>query len=116
MQEIRGFIFTSWPVPLKDVNIKMVKTNGKSSKSWDHWASDILFDKGMSRIEFTLTDIHDDRTLVPCFVLRTVPRQPPLLALKGKITRFGQGVGGFIIAGASFCGAFVALDLIFNFV
>ena len=116
MQEIRAFIFSSWPVPLTDVDIKMVETNGMSSKSWDHWASDVLFDKDMIMIEFTLKDLHGHITRVPCFVLREVPRMPPFLAFKAKVSRFGKGVGGLFLGLGFFCGAFVLLDLIFNFV
>ena len=114
MQHIRAFLFCSWPIPLKKVDIKITRSDGRSTNSWDHWASDILFDKDTKRIEFTLTDVNKRVTHVPCFVLPELPRKPLGLAIKDKITVFVKSVGVWTALVAGLCGTFVALDLIFN--
>ena len=108
MQHIRAFLFCSWPIPLKKVDIKITRSDGRSSNSWDHWASDILFDKDTKRIEFTMTDVNKKVTHVPCFVLSELPRKPYGVDIKDKEERFL-----FFIAGAAtlavLCGTFFGL-------
>ena len=114
MRHVQAFIFCSWPIPLKNVDIKITRSDGSSSNSWDHWASDILFDKDTKRIEFTLTDVNRRVTHVPCFVLSELPRKPLGLAIKDKITNFVKSVGMWTIVFAGLFGSFVALDLVFE--
>ena len=114
MRHVQAFIFCSWPIPLKNVDIKITRSDGSSSNSWDHWASDILFDKRTERIDLTLLDVTNRKTRVPCFVLRKLPHKPPLLAIKDKITNFVKSVGMWTIVFAGLFGSFVALDLVFE--
>ena len=108
MRHVRAFLFSSWPIPLLYVDIKITRSDGRSSNSWDHWASDILFDKDTKRIEFTMTDVHKKVTHVPCFVLSELPRKPYGVDIKDKEERFK-----FFIAGAAtlavLCGTFFGL-------
>ena len=114
MKHVRAFIFCSWPIPLKKVDIKITRSDGRSSTSWDHWASDILFDKDTKRIEFTLTDRNRKVTRVPCFVLSDLPHKPLGLAIKDKITASAKAVGIWAALFAGLCGTCVALDLMFD--
>ena len=108
MRHVRAFLFCSWPIPLLYVDIKITRSDGRSSNSWDHWASDILFDKDTKRIEFTMTDVNKKVTHVPCFVLSELPRKPYGVDKKDKEERFI-----FFIAGAAtlavLCGTFFGL-------
>ena len=69
MRHVQAFIFCSWPTPLKKVDIKITRSDGISSNSWDQWASDILFDKRTERIDFTLVDLTNKVTQSLVFVL-----------------------------------------------
>lgn len=112
MQHVRAFIFCSWPMPLKKVDIKITRSDGRSSTSWDHWASDVLFDKDTKRIEFMLTDLNKRVTHVPCFILSELPRKPLGLAIKDKLIVFVKSVGVWVAFFAGLCGTYVAIDLI----
>ena len=114
MQQVRAFIFCSWPVPLKEVDIKITRSDGRTSNSWDHWASDVLFDKDTKQIEFTLTDINKTVTHVPCFILPELPHKPLRLAIKDKIVTFVKSAGMWTAVFAGLFGTFVAMDLIFG--